>query len=60
MSVTGAGWLRLLALLAFILAALSVVPRFAPALARVPWLAIGLGLWVWAALAAPGGGFDLG
>jgi hypothetical protein len=59
MDATGAGWLRLLALVAFVLAAAAAIPRFGPALGRVPWVPIGLALWVWADLSTPGGGFDL-
>ena len=51
-----AGTLRLLALIAFLLAIVAAIPAPGPAkLGRVPWVPIGLALWVWAELAEPGG-----
>jgi hypothetical protein len=50
-----AGTLRLLALLAFVLAIVAAIPPATARIARVPWVPIGLALWVWAELAAPGG-----
>jgi hypothetical protein len=52
--VSGSALLLVLALVAFVLAALAAVPRFAVSLGRVPWVPIGLALWVWAELARPG------
>jgi hypothetical protein len=51
-------WLRLLALVAFVLAAVAALPPQGARIGRVPWVPIGLALWVWAELAEPGG-FDL-
>jgi hypothetical protein len=50
--------LRWLAFLAFVLAALAALPPPGARLARVPWLPIGLALWVLADLASAGA-FDL-
>jgi hypothetical protein len=49
-----ASFLRWCALIAFILAALAAIPPLVR-LGRVPWLPIGLALWMWAEIVRLGG-----